>query len=189
MIIGITGSFGAGKGTLVEILVTEKAFHHFSASGFITEEIVRRNLPVNRDSMTVVANDLRTQFGPSYIIDSLYERAKEHPGNVIIESLRAVAEVKRIKELGGYVIGIDAEPATRYARVLERNSVKDHVTFETWLAQEKTESNHDDEHKQNIFGALALSDVVFKNDGSLEELTIAMDEWLRTVETRKNESE
>jgi len=161
--------------------VTEKSFHHFSASGFITEEIVRRNLEVNRDSMAVVANDLRAHFGPSYIIDSLYARANEHPGDVIIESLRAVAEVKRIKELGGYVIGIDALPATRYERILQRNSNKDHVSYEKWLEQEQTESNQEDEHKQNIFGALALSDIVIKNDGTIAELDTAVDVWLASL--------
>ena len=49
MIIGLTGSFGAGKGVVVDYLKT-KGFKHYAARDFITEEINRRNLPVNRDS-------------------------------------------------------------------------------------------------------------------------------------------
>jgi dephospho-CoA kinase len=127
MIVGITGSFGAGKGAVVDYLVQEKGFKNYSASGFITEEIVRRQMPVNRDSMIVVANDLRAKFGPTFIIDSLYERAKDHGKNSIIESLRAIAEVQRIKELGGIVLGIDADPQIRYERAFARGSEKDHV--------------------------------------------------------------
>lgn len=178
MIIGITGSFSAGKGAVVEYLTQTKNFQHFSASGFITEEIIRRNLPVNRDSMIIVANDLRANFGPSYIIDSLYERAIEKGGYVIIESLRAVAEVKRIKELGGTVIGIDAQPEIRYARSVGRNSVKDNVTYEKWLAQELIESNESDPNKQNIFGSLKESNVIFSNNGSLKELYVQIDSFL-----------
>ncbi len=177
MILGLAGSFAAGKGTVVEYLKL-KGFTHFSASGFITEEIIKRGLPVNRDSMIVVANDLRKVHGPSFIIDSLYERAQQCGGNVIIESLRAVAEVKRIKELGGIVLGVDADPQVRYKRAISRNSDKDNVTFEHWLAQEKAESNTEDDTKQNIFGALALADYIVMNDSTIEALHEQVDAFL-----------
>ena len=170
MIIGITGSFGAGKGTVVDYLIEKKGFKHYSASGFITEEIIRRDMPVNRDSMIVVANDLRAQHGASYIIDSLYARATENGGDAIIESLRAVAEVLRIKELGGKVIGVDSDPHIRYERAFARGSEKDGVSFEKWQEQEKTESNATDPTKQNIFGALKESDFMLTNNGTLEDL-------------------
>ncbi len=178
MILGITGSFGAGKGAVVEYLVGTRGFTHYSASGFITEEVKRRGMPVDRDSMTIVANDLRRAHGPSYVIDSLYERAKTAGGDAVIESLRAVAEVKRIKELGGVVIGVDAPPELRYERAYSRGSEKDHVSYEKWLAQEESESNPDDPTKQNIFGALAESDIVISNEGSMEELHQKADEAL-----------
>jgi len=181
MIVGLTGSFGAGKGTVVEYLLDVKGYTHFSASGFITEEIIKRGLPVNRDSMSVVANELRSTHGPSYIIDSLYARAQEHSGDVIIESLRAVAEVRRIKELGGFVLGIDANPILRYERAHARQSAKDDVSFEKWLDQEKAESNQGDLTKQNIFGALKESHVIIENNSSVEELHKEIDRVLAAV--------
>ena len=180
MIIGITGSFGAGKGTVVEYLKKEKGFTHYSASGFIVEEIERRGMPVNRDSMIVVANELRADHGPSYIIDSLYARAEEVEGDVIIESLRA--EVQRIKELGGIVLGIDALPKVRFAHILARNSVKDHVTYEKWLEQEQAESNQNDPTKQNIFGALKESDYIITNNGTINEFYQEVEKFLETVD-------
>ena len=179
MIIGIAGSFGAGKGTVVEYLTRVKNFTHYSASGFIVEEIERRGLSVNRDTMTVVANELRAVHGPSYIIDSLYERAKKFGGDVVIESLRAVAEVRRIKELGGKVIGVDALPELRFKRAIARNSVKDHVTYEKWLEQEQAESNQSDPHKQNIFGALKEADFVIINNDTIEKLQKAVEEFIK----------
>ena len=180
MIIGLTGSFGAGKGTVVEYLL-QKGFKHYSASGFITEEIVRRGMPVDRDSMIIVANDLRAQHSPSYIIDSLYARAVEEGGDAIIESLRAVAEVRRIKELGGTVLGVDADPQIRYGRAFARGSEKDNVPFEKWIEQEQKESNTEDPTKQNIFGALRESDAIVTNNGTLEELHQQVDAALAQV--------
>ena len=70
--IGITGTLGAGKGTIVDYLIKNKGFVHYSVRSFITEEINRRGLPVNRDSMTMVGNDLRAQHSPSWIVEQLY---------------------------------------------------------------------------------------------------------------------
>jgi len=182
MIVGITGSFGAGKGAVVSYLVSQKKFTHYSASGFLTEEIRRRKLFVDRNAMILIANELRARYGPAYIIESLYERAKLVGGNVVIEALRAKAEVTKIKELGGVVIGVDADTHVRYSRTSARGSEKDHVSYEEWLQQEQQESNPDDPAKQDIFGALKESDFIIVNDGTLKELHAQIDKILHAID-------
>ena len=179
MIIGLTGSFGAGKGAVVDYLVREKGFADYSARAFIADEIKFRGLPVNRDTLAQTANDLRQKHEPTYIIESLYNRAKERGGDAVIESLRAVAEVRIIKKLGGIVLGIDAPPELRYKRAVSRGSETDAVPYEEWLQQEIRESNPDDPTKQDIFGALREADVVIKNEASLQELYEKIDQMLK----------
>ena len=179
-IIGITGSFGAGKGAIVSYLV-KNGFGHFSASAFISEEVVRRGLEVNRDTLALIANELRKEYGATYIVEQLYSRAQAKGGDAIIESLRARAEVAKIKELGGFVVGVDADPRIRYERTMRRGSNKDGVTFEKWLIQEQEESNEHDPCKQDIFGSLRDSDTVIMNNGSLKELHERIGKVLATV--------
>lgn len=169
-IIGVTGTNGAGKGTIVTYLVERHGFAHYSVSGFIVEEIVRRNQPINRDTMIAIGNDLRREHGPSFIVDSLYERTLKSRKPGVIESLRALAEVVRVRELGGFIIGADAAPLIRWRRVIERRSPKDQVSFERFRAQERSEMNPDDPAAQDLRGALAEADVVIRNDGTIEEL-------------------
>jgi dephospho-CoA kinase len=76
MIVGLTGSFGAGKGWVADYLVTYKGFSHFSARTFIIAEITKRGMPINRDSMIEVANGLRKDHGPTYIFEQLVAMAK-----------------------------------------------------------------------------------------------------------------
>lgn len=38
-IIGITGTLGAGKGTVVDYLVKNKGFNHFSVGDYLIDEI------------------------------------------------------------------------------------------------------------------------------------------------------
>lgn len=180
MIIGLTGSFGAGKGVVVDHLKT-KGFRHYAAREFIVEEINKRGLPIDRNSMVAVANDLRSKYGPTYIIETLFQRAVEAGEDAVIESLRAVAEADCIHKHGGVVVGIDADPELRYRRIVGRGSETDHVTFEEWKEQERRESNPDDPTKQDIFGALRLSDHIIENNGSLSDLHSKIDAVLQKI--------
>jgi dephospho-CoA kinase len=178
MILGITGSFGAGKGAVVDYLVQEKGFVHFAARTFLIEEIQKRELPVNRDTMASIANELRAEHGPTYVMEELLKEAEASGKDAVIESLRAKAEVAYIQQEGGIVLGVDATPEIRFARVIKRASETDHVTYEKWVEQEKKEMNPSDPNKQDIFGALKLSDVIIENDGTIEELYQKIDEFL-----------
>jgi dephospho-CoA kinase len=180
MIIGLTGSFGAGKGCAADYLVNQKGFAHYSAREFIQEEVIRRGLDISlgREVTIPIANELRKKYGPSYIMEQLMLRALSHGGNAVVESLRAVAEVKYIQQHGGVVLGIDADPHVRYERAIKRGSETDHVTFEEWCAQEVRESNPDDPTKQDIFGALRESNHIIMNTNSLEELYQAIDSFV-----------
>lgn len=178
MIIGLTGSFGAGKGEVVRYLVDQKGFRYYSARDFIRKEVETRGLPVDRNSLIAVANELREAHGPAYIVEALYARALEEGGDAIIESLRATAEARKLKWLGGIVIGVDADPKLRYERAVKRGSETDHVTYDEWLDQERRETNPDDPTKQDIFGALRESDAIVMNNGTLEGLYAQIDRIL-----------
>lgn len=176
MIIGITGTLGAGKGTFVERL-KEKGFKHYSARVFISEEIVRRGLPVNRDTMTIVGNDLRAKYGPAYVFESLIKQAKKLGGDtVVIESLRTVGEARALKAAGGYLIAVDADPKVRYERVVLRGSETDKISFEKFLADEERESKSEDPGVQNLRKVAAMADLIIQNDGTTEELYKKVDE-------------
>lgn len=181
MIIGITGTFCAGKGTIVEYL-QKKGFRHYSMSGYITEEIKRRGLEVNRDNMILVANDLRARHSPSFIAEELYKEAKKDGGDSIIESLRTVGEITALKGKGRfYLFAVDADRRIRYERSQSRKSDKDSVTFEKFCAQEDQEMTSTDPNKQNISKCIPLADFVFTNDGTVDGLHSQIDTVLKRL--------
>ena len=179
LVIGITGTLGAGKGTIVEFLIKEKGFVHFSVRSFIAEEIVRRGLVVNRDSMVLVANDLRKHNSPSYITDCLYEKALAIGRDSIIESIRTPGEVYSLREKGGFfLLAVDADPVIRYKRISSRNSETDSVSFETFLDNEKREMNSTDPNAQNLKKCMELADFKLWNNGTMEQLNRQVEEIL-----------
>jgi dephospho-CoA kinase len=186
IIIGITGTIGAGKGTIVDFLVQNKNFKHYSVRGFITEEIIRRGLEVNRDNMVTVANSLRAEHFPGYIAEELYEQASESGQNCIIESIRTVGEIEILKSKGNfYLFAVDASPDLRYKRILERKSETDFVSFKEFIENERREMNSNDPDKQNLSACIRLADFIFENNDAKEDLYNKIEQVINDIE-RKN---
>ncbi len=176
MIIGITGTIGAGKGTIVEYLVSQKGFLHFSVRDFLCEEIERRGLPVNRDTMVVVANDLRATHSPSYITDQLLERAVKSGKNGVIESIRAVGEIESLRKNKDFILfAVDADIHKRYERIILRKSATDNIDFDTFVDNEKREMTTSDPTKQNLSECIKKADYVFTNDKDIIDLQAAVE--------------
>jgi dephospho-CoA kinase len=179
LIIGITGTLGAGKGTIVQFLTEKFHFEHYSVRAFISEEIVNRGLPVNRDNMVLVANELRSLHSPSYIIDKLYERAISGGVNSIIESIRTVGEVESLRNKGlFFLFAVDADPLVRYERIVLRNSETDRISFATFIENEQREYSSDDPNRQNLKKCIELADYRFDNNGTIEALYQCVNEIL-----------
>lgn len=170
-VIGITGTIGAGKGTIVEYLTSKKGFLHYPVRAFLVEELERRNMPVNRDTMTSLANKMRAQNSPSYITDTLHGRATSTGKNAVIESIRTPGEIDSLRKKGDFLLfAVDAKPETRYQRIVARKSETDSISWETFLENEKREMTSEDPNKQNLRKCIEMADHVFNNNGSIEEL-------------------
>lgn len=165
IIIGITGTIGAGKGTIVDYLIDKFSFQHYSVRQYLVEEAQKRGLPLNRDVYVVLANELREQNSPSFITDQLHARAVENGKNAVIESIRTPGEIDSLRKKGDfYLLAVDAEPHLRYERIVVRNSETDQIGFETFLSNEKREMSATDPNKQNLSACIDQADFVLRND-------------------------
>ena len=187
IIIGITGTLGAGKGTIVDFLEKKKGYQHYSVRGFLVDEIKKRGLIVNRDSMTSVANDLRAQHSPSYIIDQLYATAKASGKNCVIESIRTPGEIESLRKKNRfYLFAVNAKPELRFHRIKARASVTDNVDFDTFLANEKREMNTNDPNKQNLGKCIEMANYVFENNENVEDLIKKVSQTIEKIQSRND---
>ncbi|MCS6818853.1 MAG: AAA family ATPase [Chitinophagales bacterium] len=181
-IIGITGTIGAGKGTIVEYLKQRHGFEHYSVRDFLIKEIEKRNLPVNRDTMVEVANELRSKYSPSYIVEQLYEQAKASGKDAIIESIRTLGEISSLRKLKDFrLLAVDALPELRYERIKKRGSITDNVTYETFLENEQREMSGTDDSKQNLAACIEKADYKLTNNSAFEDLYRQIEEALKVI--------
>ena len=170
MILGITGTDGAGKGVVVEYLVEKKGFRHYAARQLWVDEINRRGLEVKRENMRIVANDLRRQHGNDFLVAAYVERMQtEGVQDAIIESIRAIAEAETLKRHGGVLLAVDADQHLRYERIVGRASESDKVTFKHFAAQETLEMNDPDPNGMQKEKVMQMADYTIINNGTLDE--------------------
>ncbi len=184
MIFGVTGTNGSGKGEVVRYLEEEKGFKHYSVRAYLTEEIIRRGLPVNRTNMRLVSNDLRRTYRHDYYSTMFIEDAEKNGiTDYLMESVRHMAEADNIRKHGGFIIAVDADKKLRYERVVLRGTETDKVSFEEFVIQEDAEMTGSGE-EQNMGEVMASADFRIMNEGTLEELHLRIEEVLAEAKQR-----
>ncbi len=184
MIIGITGTFASGKGTIVEFLKTQ-GFKHYSVRGFLADELEKRGISINRDSLIEIGNELRAKNSPSYIVEQIYKNAQSNGGDAVIESLRAVGEVESLKNKKDfYLFSVDAPIEIRYKRAVQRNNETDHVSFEEFSSREKREIKNSDPSKQSLIDCMNLANFKFENKGTTRELHEKVEKVLGEIKSK-----
>lgn len=182
MIIGITGTFGAGKGEIATYLESQ-GFIHYSVTSVITEELKRRSLSINRDTMLELANRLRKENGNAFFVKRIIEEIyHDHVTDAVIESIRVPEEAVELQSQSDRIlIAVDADIQKRYQRITNRGSKKDDVSFEAFRQQEQNEMYGDNPSGTKIGECIEKADFTLINNGTLFELHQKVDGILHRI--------
>lgn len=179
MIIGITGTDGAGKGTVVNYLVKHFNFTHYSSRDLIMSEVSKRGLEPNRANARIVGNALRAEYGSAVIVERALQKIRDEKiNNAVIESIRAIKEVEALKQAGGVLLAIDAPAEIRYERIVGRGSVTDKVSFADFEKQEALEMNDPDPNGMQKAEVIKLADYTIFNDCNISGLCLLIDKFI-----------
>lgn len=173
MIIGITGTLGAGKGSVVTHL-KEKGFVHYSSSKFLGELVEKEGNPKTRDFLSPMATRLQKEYSGGVVEKNYREKFLiEHPTHAVFESIHRQTEANFLRSVGGIIIGIDADLETRYTRTVLRNEgEKDRQSMDNFKKQSliEDEGGGDATRDNNIRAIITSADYVFQNNGTREGL-------------------
>lgn len=181
MIIGVIGTLGAGKGTVASYIAEKKGYKHISMSMIIRYEAKKLGYGMDRTSLQKVGNIFSKR--KKGLSEKVLERiAKYNVRNAVVEGIRIVPDIKRLKKAGKFaLIAVDAPIKLRYDRVQKRNNVQDRgVSFEDFKREDEKELRGDWPGQQTG-KCLKLADYRIINNGTKKELYKKVDKILKEI--------
>ena len=168
MIVGISGTIGAGETTACEIL-EKKGFKKISLSDILREKLKEEGKEINRQNLRALGEKLRSEKG----MDVLARMALENTeGDIVIDSVFTKEEANYIQSKGGIIIGVVAPIELRYERVLKRDGE---------ISWEEFQKKDEWDRKGRTDVVLEEADFIIVNDGSMEEFEEALEKAISSA--------
>jgi dephospho-CoA kinase len=179
-LIGVAGTAGAGKDTAAQILCQLFSMQNLS-SGDMVRAITRQvyhlqpNFNPVRDQLYEVANYVRADIHPAAFVKLCILEAKAlNIPRVVISGLRSMGEAQAVREAGGIIVVIDADPKIRYDRIFARaRDAESQKSLEEFLEQDEFEKRgvSNQGPGRGIQAIMDSADLIIANNGTPEELT------------------
>jgi dephospho-CoA kinase len=177
-IIGTSGTNGSGKDTVGQLLAEMHNLLFISVSDLLRIECRKRGLEVVRENLRAISAEWRREFGLGVLVDKAVELAEERGGydGVVASPMRNVGEAQHLKDLGGTLIWVDADPRIRYERIRSANrgrAGEDDKTYEEFLAEQEAEmypNDPNDPSVLNMAGVQKLADITIVNESDFATL-------------------
>jgi dephospho-CoA kinase len=175
-LIGIGGTNGSGKDSLGKILADDYGYLDVSVSDFLREECKKRDLAIERENLRMISAEWRRKYGLGVLVDKaveLFNKNKDKYNGLVAIPMRNPGEAQHIKDLGGVLVWVDADPLVRFKRIESRlRSPEDHKTYEQFISEEYDEMHHHggDEATLNLLGVKGKADAfIYNNSNNIEE--------------------
>lgn len=178
-IYGVAGTNGSGKDSLMDVLV-EHGFLLFNTSNSLRQISMAVFKSIDRGGnnapLGIVGNAFRTAYPGGMVELGLLDWWMRvgvlpedlRPKGLVIGSIRGTGEAKRLKQVGGKLIVVDADPHVRYERLTSRGRADDNITFEQFMEKEAGDMavGETDPTKFGMAAVIDMADIRIKNNGN-----------------------
>lgn len=169
-VVGVVGPIASGKGSVIALL-QKKGYTALSLSDVVREKTKEWGLPVTRENLQNVGDDLRRKFGNTILAELVGQHMHDKNKKFVIDSLRNPAEVAYFKKTyDAYIIGVTASAKKRFEMMQIRGRDYDPKTWEDFLkAEERDRGVGQKVYGQQVEKCLQLADSIFDNASTKED--------------------
>src|SRR3989344_3407428 len=115
IIIGLTGPFASGEGTIKKYI--EEKYHGKECrfSSLLRDILKRLDVSINRENLQKVSTVLRREFGEDLLAKAIANDVRNLSSDiVVVDGVRRMTDIKFLKRLVGFVlVKVDADPNIR----------------------------------------------------------------------------
>ncbi len=183
MIIGVTGTIGAGKDTVLDYLVA-KGFSKFSFSDLIREEARKRGYGMGRKSLEEFGDLIRKEHGDEAVFAGRILREINERGikDAVAGGIRQPWEIREFRNKSDFfLIAVDADQKARFERTRNRGGSTDTDDLEEFREFDRREYEGKGSTHQQIKASMDMADFIVQNNGSYEELYKQVDDILKKL--------
>ena len=185
-VVGLTGTFGAGKNVFKDALMHKKNCYYVSLSTLIKEESLRKkHLPVDIVNKQNLGNELRQRYGNDALVKTAWNFMQKNKEVMIIAGIRNPGEAEFLRKAVGrdfVFIGIDAPREIRWERVQKRNDPVDPKNYEDFAkVDDRDQGAGEPDYGQQVRKCIEMADYVLINDGSYEDFMKKCDEIIAKI--------
>lgn len=185
---GVAGTNGSGKDTVLSVLA-ENGFYVFNVGDALRQISTAVMDTTQRGGNTsptgTIANRQRTMYPGGMVTVGLIDYWARilhmpedlRPKGLGIGSIRSVSEAQALKDFGGKLIVITADPQVRYERVIGRGRAYEQtITFEQFETEEKAEMGYSetDPTKFGMAQVIEMADITIDNSSDSIEVFSAV---------------
>ena len=172
--IGIIGPIPSGKDTVAEYISEKLKIPFYVISDILKEIAASRNIPLTRDNLIALGNELAREKGEEYLSKNILEKIK-YVG--IIVGMRQLGQIQYLKKNSNLVlISVDASPEIRFDRTKKRKKLGEAKNLEDFMRKEMKENSGD--NIQRLFECMKLLDYDIENNSTRNHLYKQIDRML-----------
>lgn len=176
-IYGVAGTNGSGKDTILDVM-NETGFFTFNVGDALRQismAVMGTTQRGGNDSPTGrIANSQRSLYDGGMVTIGLIDYWSRilhmphelQPKGLVMGSIRAVGEVKTLKDFGGKLIVVDADSKVRYRRLIGRGrDYEKQISFEQFMKEEDAEMarGETDPTKFGMAQVMTMGDITIDN--------------------------
>lgn len=177
IVIGLAGEIASGKDTVAAYLKKKHQSETISFSQPLRNILDILFLPQTRENMSWLGTILRKKFGQDLLAKAITEQAENSKKKIVVlPNIRLPQDIIYLKKLPHFIlVGINADPKTRYRRLIKRNQNSDDKT-KTWK-QFLKDARLPTETK--IRKLIKKAKIVLDNNGSFQDLHAQVEKTLK----------
>jgi len=178
MILGLTGTLGAGKAWTSNYIKQHYDFILISLSDFIRDELRKKGIEDDMNSLFKMGNELRARYGAGCLAEKALEFKKKNKiKNLIVRSVRHPKEVEILRSSGEkfHLIKVDGPLELRWERYNSHVSEEGQLSLEEFIRFENSQMEGSKYHQQ-LRKCMEMADGTIFNDGNLRSLAGQIEE-------------